>query len=111
MDNMNHMKEYNYSDIREIDNKKIVMKDNYEIIFEECRREWAKANKIDLNDSVCVAERVNVGKLSYFIFYTKERVKIHCKTSYFCSQRRMGKICNDLRILLNKYGYSSYDMT
>lgn len=105
------MQEYNYKDIKEINSKGIVLRDGCIIFFEECRCEWAKAKGIDIKDTSCVAERDYLGEVPYFLFYTKERVKIYFQVALFFKRRRAKSLYDKMRILINRYGYSSYDMT
>lgn len=105
------MREYNFKDIKEIDNQGIILRDGYIILFEECRYEWSKEKDVELNSTFCVGERSYLDGVPYFLFYTKDRVKIYCKANIFFKKKRSEKVYDKLRILLNDYGYSSYDLT
>lgn len=75
------MKVYSYKNIKCITGLGITFMDGYNIVFEECRKEWSKAKKIDITESHCVAERDLLAKEPYFLFYSKDRVKIICNSS------------------------------
>lgn len=51
------MKEYSYKDIQKITEVSILFKNGFEILFEECRKEWALENRIIFDESYCVAKR------------------------------------------------------
>lgn len=105
------MKEYSYSDIAQVDIKGILFKDNRFIEFEECKYEWSKEQNISENDSVCVASRFCEGNECYFVFYSKERVKLVFNMKGLMKRKRNSDKLNEIRVLINRFGYSSYDMT
>ena len=73
---MEFMIEYSYRDIKKIMEVGIIFSDGYELFFEECKNEWAVKNLINKEQSCCVAERNCLTKPPFFLFYTKEKVKI-----------------------------------
>lgn len=68
------MREYSYKDIQRITQAGILFRDGFALLFEECRNEWSVENKI--NQSCCVAKRDSLAKIPYFLFYSKNRVKV-----------------------------------
>ena len=103
------MKEYNYKSIKRFDKSGIELKDGYIIKFDECRMNWANSRKISYVDSVCVADRFFSNGNSYFIFYTNERIKIVFMKSIFPWDTKYRKRFLEIQMVLNHYGYSSYD--
>ena len=105
------MKEYSYIDIQKITKAGILFKDGFELLFEECRNEWAIKNKIKRDESYCVAERNSLAQIPYFLFYSKERVKvIFYKKGIFYKKKSKDEFRN-LQVSLNRFGFSSYDIT
>lgn len=105
------MKEYSYKDIQMITKAGILFKDGFELSFEECRNGWSIENKIEENESYCIAERDILAKIPYFLFYSKDKVKIFFdKEGVFCKKKNRDEFQN-LQVTLNKLGFSSYDMT
>ena len=105
------MKEYSYKDIQKITKIGILFRDGFELLFEECRNEWSIENKIKRDESYCVAERDSLAKIPYFLFYSKDRVKIlFNKKGIFCKKRNKYDFQN-IQFVFNKYGFSSRDMT
>ncbi len=107
---------YDYRDIKEINKEGIIFYDDYNILFEECRRGWAKEKRIPVDTTRCVAERDITGYMDeegkpYFLFFMEERVKIIYKASNYFSKRKSEKNFRILYFKLLKYGYSSYDMS
>lgn len=105
------MNEYNYLDIQNIDEKGILFLDNRFIEFEECRHGWSEMNNISINDSVCIASRFCEVDKCYFIFYTKEPVKVIFKMNGFIRRKKNKKKFQELQVMINRCGYTSYDMT
>ena len=105
------MKEYSYKDICKITKAGILFKDGFELLFEECRNEWSMENKIKKNESYCVAKRDSLAKIPYFLFYSKNRVKVLFDKKGFLGKKRNTDDFQNLQILLNRFGFSSYDMT
>jgi hypothetical protein len=105
------MKEYNYSDIVKFDEKGILFSDSMYIEFEKCKYEWAKENNISVADTACVAQRFSEGNIRCFIFYSKEKIKLNFVfCGIFKHKKCRDKFC-EMQILLNRYGYTSYDMS
>lgn len=103
------MQEYSYKYIKRFDKNGIELKDGTIINFNECRLNWANSRKIDYLDTVCVADRYSFANRLYFVFYTKERVKIVFVKPIFPWNTNYRKRFLDIQIGLNRYGYSSYD--
>lgn len=103
------MKEYNYKSIKRFNKFGIEFKDGNIINFDECRMNWANSRKINYADSVCVADRFFSTSISYFIFYTSEKIKIVFMKSIFPWNTKYRKKFLEIQIGLNRYGYSSYD--
>lgn len=70
------MKKYSYKDIQEITKTGILFKDGFELSFEECRNEWVIEKKINGDESYCIAERDSLAEIPYFLFYSKDKVKV-----------------------------------
>lgn len=105
------MKEYSYNDIQKITEVGILFNDGFELLFEECRNEWSIENKIKGDETYCVAERDSLSKIPYFLFYSKDRVKVlFDKKGIFCKRRNRDEFQN-LQVILNRFGFSSYDMS
>ena len=105
------MKTYNFSDIVKIDKKGIIFSDETFINFGECVNEWAIENNIRKDETVCVALRHWEKESMYFIFYTKERIKIFFDSGGLFKQRKNREHFQQLQDLLNRFGFSSYDIT
>ena len=84
------MKEYSYKKIQKITKAGILFKDGFELSFEECRNGWSMENKIEGNESYCVAERDVLAKIPYFLFYSKDKVKIFLTKMAFFTRRKIG---------------------
>lgn len=105
------MKEYFYKDIQEITKEGILFKDGYKLLFEECRYEWCKINDIEANQSSCVAQR-NIAVLEpYFLFHSKEHVMVLFGKKKLLNRRKIEKLFHNLQLTLNKFVFSSYDMS
>lgn len=105
------MREYSYKDIKKIAEWGILFQDGFQILFEECRNEWLIEKKLEKDESYCIAERNSLAKNPYFLFYSKYRVKVFFdKRGFFCKRRNEAEY-QKLQIILNRYGYTSYDMT
>jgi hypothetical protein len=102
------MVEYSYSKIKIINDEGITFKDGTKILFEECRRNWAKVKKLDINDTHCVAERNISSSEPYYIFYSNKKVKIVFDSMFFLCKK---KNFMNLQIKLNRLGYSSFDLS
>lgn len=105
------MKEYNYLDIIKFDNEGILFSDNMFINFEECKSEWARENNIPVEKTVCVATRYSIGVGRYFVFYSREKVKLFFKFKGIMKRKKSVDKFEKVQELLNFYGYSSYDET
>lgn len=105
------MKEYNYSDIVSFDKAGILFSDAEFVEFEECKCEWAKENNITVADTMCVALRFSEGDDRYFIFYSKEKVKLYFRFKGILKKKRSRDKFSEMQVLLNRYGYTSYDVS
>ncbi len=107
------MKEYNYSDIVQLDKIGISFSDGYKIVFEECKRQWAEEHEISQEETLCVASRflATEQEETYFLFYTKEKLKLCFKFKGFFRNKKSFNKFIELQMLLNSYGYSSFDMS
>ncbi len=105
------MKEYSYKDIRKITKVGIQFKDGYEVFFDECRNEWSIRNNIKKNESYCVAERDFLAKTPYFLIYSKNKIKILFNKKGFFSKKKNKKDFQNLQVVINRLGFSSYDRT
>ena len=104
------MIKYSYREIQNINQEGILFKDGFKILFEECRYEWAKKKHIKLNDSYCIAERNSLAIPPYFLFYTKEGVTVYFENKGFIGKRNRHEF-QKFQLILNQYGFSSYDLT
>lgn len=86
------MKEYSYKDIQTITKVGILFRDGFELLFEECRNEWSIENHIKEDESYCVAERDSLAKIPYFLFYSKNRIKILFDKKGFLARREIKMI-------------------
>ena len=103
------MKEYSYKEIQKITKEGILFRDGFKLSFEECRNEWSINNAV--KGTYCVAERDSLAKIPYFLFYSKKRVKVlFDKKGIFCNKTNKKEFQN-LQLVLNRLGFSSYDMT
>ena len=105
------MKEYNYSDIVKIDKIGILFSDEGFVEFEECKCEWAKENGINVADTVCVALRFSEGDDRHFIFYCKKKVKLYFSFKGILKKKKSRDKFSEMQVLLNRYGYTSYDVS
>lgn len=105
------MKKYSYRDIEKVTETGILFKDEFKLLFEECRNEWCREHKIKKEDSYCVAERDISSKIPYFLFYSKTRTKILFDEKGFFAKRKNKNNFAKIRIILTKFGFSSYDMS
>ena len=105
------MREYRYQEIQEITKSGIVFQDGFAFLFKECRKEWCAKYRIKSDQSCCVAKRNIEAKPPYFLFYTKEKVKVLFDTKGILGRKRNEKDFLDLQFILTKFGYSSYDLT
>lgn len=105
------MKEYNYLDIVRIDKNGILFSDKEFVEFEECKCEWAKENSIAVADTVCVGLRFSEGDDRHFIFYSKEKVKLYFSFKGILKKKKSRRKFSEMQMLLNSYGYTSYDMS
>lgn len=104
------MKEYNYNQISEISSQGVLFTDGYFLSFEECRQNWAKRKGVSMNDTVCVAER-SLDDSPNYLFYTDDKIKLNFTSKGFFARKRVEKRFAEFNFLLNRLGYSSYDMT
>ncbi len=107
------MKEYNYLDIVKFDKTGILFSDGRHIDFEECRKQWAKEHAISEDETVCVGFRCSVVERDniYFMFYSEDKVKLYFNFKGIFKRKKKFDKFFELQILLNRYGYSSYDMS
>lgn len=100
---------YNYKQIKHMDEKGITFKDGTEILFAECRLNWAKAKGLNFNKSFCVAERNISAKIPYFTFFMDEIIQITFKKTMIPWKNQYKKKFMDMQKKLDSFGYSSYD--
>lgn len=105
------MKEYNYSDIVSFDEIGILFLDGVFVEFEECRNEWAYENNISANHTMCVASRFFERNEMWFIFYSKEKIKLKFIFKGILKNIKSRKKFKEVQMLLHKYGYTTYDMS
>ena len=89
----------------------IAFVDGFNIMFDECKKEWSKEKKISSIESYCVAERDILAKEPYFLFYSTERVKIIFNNKGIFSRKRNMQQFLKLQMILNEFGVKSFDMT
>ena len=85
-------------------------KTDIKICFEECVKNYANEN--DLENSRCVATR-NITKLT-FTFYTQPKISVVFKKHFFIdlfSKKSAVSKFLELQKAINKYGYTSYDLS
>lgn len=105
------MKVYSYTDILMVTKYGIEFKDGFKISFQECRKEWSELKKIDYEETYCVAERESLSNYPYFVFYSKSKIKVKFDKKGFLSRKRNKDDFQSMQILLNRFGFSSYDLT
>lgn len=107
------MKEYNYTDMIKLDKTGILFSDGQRIDFDECKRQWALEHEISEEETVCVASRYPVAERAdiYFLFYSKDKVRLYFRFKGIFKRKKSVDKFHELQILLNRYGYSSYDMS
>ncbi|MDE7268701.1 MAG: hypothetical protein K2N89_14680 [Lachnospiraceae bacterium] len=105
------MREYSYKDIKKITKAGILFRDGFELLFEECRNEWSVEKGMNREHSFCVAERDCLAKIPYFLFYSKKRVKVLFDKKGIWSKKKNENDFYNLQVVLNRFGFSSYDMT
>lgn len=105
------MIEYSYKDIQKITKAGILFIDGFEFLFEECKNEWSVQNNIKGGQSCCVAERYSFTKIPYFLFFSKKRVKVLFDKKGIFGKKRNKNDFQNLQVVLNRFGFSSYDMT
>ena len=104
------MKTYSYKNIKHITKSGIAFVDGFDIMFDECKKEWSKEKNNSI-ESYCVAERDFLAKEPYFLFYSKERVKIIFNNKGIFSKKRNIHQFEKLQMILNEFGLRSFDMT
>lgn len=107
--NVGRVREYSVEQIKSMTAEKIILGDGTEIVFAECIAEW---NSFYNCSSKCVGQRNILGDEQgdppYFLFWTKERIKIVFRGGLFRSPEKLfHKFCAALR----KFGYGSYDLS
>lgn len=83
---------------------------NIKINFEECAKNYANENS--LKNSRCVATR-DITKLT-FTFYTQPKISVVFKKHFFIdlfSKKSAVSKFLELQKAINKYGYTSYDLS
>ena len=105
------MKTYSYKSIKCITKLGITFTDGYNIMFEESKKERYKANKIDITESHCFVERDLLAKEPYFLFYSKDQVKVIFNNKGIFSKKRNRYQFHKLQMILNGFGIRSFDMT
>lgn len=105
------MKEYSYSNIREITRYGILFTDGYELSFKECNEEWCAEHRINKEESHCVAIRDSLEKTPYFLFWCKDKVKVLFDKKGIFYKKKNGSDYIELQKILNGFGFSSYDLT
>lgn len=103
------MREYSIKDIKKISNLGILFYDNYYIDFTECTKEWANKHFISINETNCVAIRGIENNTRYFIFCSKEKVRIIFDFKGLFKKRRNKEKFTELQVNLNRLGYTSFD--
>ena len=105
------MREYSYKDIQTITKTGILFRDGFELLYEECRNEWSVEKKVNGEQSCCVAERNSLAKIPYFLFYSKEKIKVLFDKKGIWGKKKNESDFRNLQIVLNRFGFSSYDMS
>lgn len=105
------MIEYSYKNILEISKVRILFRDGFELLFEECRNGWCAKQKIRKEQSCCVAERNCLANIPYFLFYSHNKVKVLFNKKGILSKKINKKDFYSLQLHLNRLGFSSYDLT
>lgn len=85
-------------------------KTDIKICFDECAKNYANENSLE--NSRCVATR-DITKLT-FTFYTHPKIKVVFKKHFFkdlFSGRSAVSKFLELQKAINKYGYTSYDLS
>lgn len=85
-------------------------KEDVEICFDECAKKYANENSLE--KSRCVATR-DISKLT-FTFYTNPKTQVvfkkHFLKNLFSGRSAVSKFF-ELQKAINKYGYTSYDLS
>lgn len=105
------MKEYSYSDIREITQYGILFTDGYELSFKECNDKWCADHGINGGESYCVAIRDSLEKTPYFLFWCKDKVKVLFDLKGIFNKKKNKSNFAKLQKILNGFGFSSYDLS
>lgn len=105
------MKEYSYSDIREITRYGILFADGYRLSFEECNDEWCAEHGINKGESHCIAIRDSLGEIPYLLFCCTDKVRVlfNRKGIFYKNKNRNDFV--KLQRILNSFGFSTYDLT
>ena len=85
-------------------------KTDIKIFFDECAKNYANENSLE--NSRCVATR-DITKLT-FTFYTQPKIRVIFKKHFFkdlVSGRSAVSKFLELQKTINKYGYTSYDLS
>ena len=104
------MKLFSYSDIQEITQKGISLKDGTFIDFIVCVRNACEYFNNDVTS--CVAERNSYANPPYFEFFSDERVKIEFNThkGLFAKKKNYDDFRN-LQQALQDINYTTYDLS
>ena len=97
---------FSFSDISAMDSSGILFENGLSIFFEECRKNFARV--YPEGSGTCIAERSSTADPPYFEFYT-------CGKSMRLVFDRLGKDTqrefNAFKQKLERFGYSTYDLT
>lgn len=104
------MKDYYYSDIKMIDKNGILLKDNTELLFDECVENWGTSHNLCQGESVCVGERDISATIPYFIFYTEEKTRINFSCRFLFWRIKKRKEFEALRRKIVEFNYTTYDL-
>lgn len=105
------VREYRFGDIVEISERGILFRDGYMLLFGECRDGWCAEYGLEKEESCCVAARDLLAGVPYFLFYCHDRVKIlFDRKGLFCKRKNENDF-HRLQVLLDWFGFSSYDLS
>ena len=104
------MQIYSYSDIKEIAQDGIYMKNGICIYFDECISNSRKY--LNNETSTCVAERDITANPPYFAFYTEigEIIQFNAHKGLFAKKKNYYEF-RQLQLLLQKMGFTTYDLS
>ncbi len=95
---------YYYKMIKQIGNNRILFNDDHMLNFSDCNRTWRNIHK---SNGICIGERDVTANPPFFGFYENEEKYIKVIITGFFKDKKF----HFLKREIEKYGYSTYDLS